>query len=142
MFGNDRAPKRAAIPPQKGLMTFHGDFTALSSGQGMVITHVGKNAQVAESDSLGVWTEIDSIIYYTNEAVLSDLKGNLTGFFKVSGFYHLTSPDSYEGNSYYQFLDPHHEVNGPQGWVCNAGVRIKVESTPTGTPPPCVSPQP
>jgi hypothetical protein len=110
----------------------------------MVITHVGKNAQVVETDGLGVWTQVGSTIYYTVEAVLSDLKGNLTGFFKVSGFYHLTSVgDSYEGNSYYQVLNPSHENGGlPQGWVCNAGVRITVESTPTDPPPPehCVPP--
>jgi hypothetical protein len=105
-----------------------------------------KNAQV-ESDGIGVWVQLPSpplTFEYTNEAVLSDLKGNLTGFFKVRGVYHLDpSGDIYTGNSYYQFLGPHHEENGgPQGWVCNDGVRIKVESPPPGPIPPCVPRQP
>jgi hypothetical protein len=108
-----------------------------------------KNAQV-ESDGIGAWVQLPSppspalTFEYTVEAVLSDLKGNLTGFFKVRGVYHLDpSGDSYTGNSYYQVLGPHHEQNGgPQGWVCNDGVRIKAESPPTEPIPPCVPRQP
>jgi hypothetical protein len=122
-------PAGVPISPQLSVVTFHNDGTILASGQGMVIAHPGgKNAQV-ETDGLGVWTQVGSRIYYTVEAVLSDLKGNLTGFFKVRGFYQLTSVDSYEGNSYYQVLGPHHEDTGPnagpKGWVCNDGVRLR-----------------
>jgi hypothetical protein len=98
-----------------------------------------KNARV-ESDGLGVWMLTESGIAYTNEAVLSDLKGNLAGFFKVRGVYTLdSSGNKYTGHSYYQFLGPGHEEGfGPQGWVCNDGVRIQVESPPMEIPPECV----
>jgi len=139
-----RFPPGVPISQQIAVMSFHDDGTVLSNGQGAVLRNSMKNAQV-ESDGLGAWVQLDSHTFeYTNEAVLSDLKGNLTGFFKVRGVYQLdSSGDSYTGHSYYQFLGPHHEeTGGPQGWVCNDGVRIRAESPPTEPPPPCVPPQP
>ena len=123
-------------------MSFHDDGTALSSGQGSVITDPN-NAQV-ESDGLGAWVQLDWRTFgYTNVSVRSDLNGNLIGFFRVRGVYQLdSSGDSYTGHSYYQFLGPHHEDTGPDGWVCNDGVRISVEALPKDPPPPCVPPQP
>jgi hypothetical protein len=139
-----RFPAGVPISQQVAVVIFHDDGTTLASGQGFVIGNSMKNAQV-ESDGFGAWVQLDSSRFeYTNEAVLSDLKGNLTGFFKVRGVYKLdSSGDSYAGNSYYQFLGPHHEeAGGPQGWVCNNGVRIRAESPPTGSIPECVQPQP
>ena len=63
-------------------MSFHDDGTALSSGQGSVITDPN-NAQV-ESDGLGAWVQLDWRTFgYTNVSVRSDLNGNLIGFFRV-----------------------------------------------------------
>ena len=124
-----RFPAGVPISQQVAVVIFHDDGTTLASGQGFVLGNSMKNAQV-ESDGFGAWVQLDSSTFeYTNEAVLSDLKGNLTGFFKVRGRYHLDiSGNSYTGNSYYQFLGPHHEeAGGPQGWVCNDGVRIQPE---------------
>jgi hypothetical protein len=137
-------PAGVPISPQLSVVTFHDDGTILASGQGMVIAHPGgKNAQV-ETDGLGVWEQLPSppslppTFEYTNEAVLSDLKGTLTGFFKVRGVYTLVSENHYTGHSYYQFLGPGHEDTGPDGWVCNDGVRIQLESPPMENPPECV----
>ena len=64
-----------------------------------------------ESSGVGAWTQLDWRTFgYTNVAVISDLNGNLVGFFKVRGVYQLDkSGDSYTGHSYYEFLDTDHK---------------------------------
>jgi len=141
-----RFPSGVPIPQQRTVMSFHDDGTAVSSGQGIVIFNADPKKASVQSDGLGAWAQLDWRTFgYTNVAVLSDLNGNLTGFFRVRGVYQLNSSgDKYTGRSYYQFLGPNHEDTGPDGWVCNDGTRIQVESPPTQPPPPeqCVPEQP
>jgi hypothetical protein len=127
---------------QRAVMSFHDDGTVVSTGQGSVMLNPPPGS--VESDGLGAWVQLDWRTFgYTNVAVLSDLDGNLTGFFKVRGVYQLdSSGDSYTGHSYYQFLGPQKQDSGPDGWVCNDGVRISVEAPPKDEPPPCNPPQP
>jgi hypothetical protein len=99
-----------------------------------------------ESDSLGAWVQLDWRTFgYTNVAVISDLAGNLVGFFRVRGVYKLdSSGDTYQGHSYYEFLDTHHQTidkPAPPGWVCNNGMRITVEAPPNELPPLCAPPE-
>ena len=45
---------------------------------------------MVESDGIGARVQLDSRTFgYTNVAVLSDLNGDLVGFFKVRGVYQL-----------------------------------------------------
>jgi hypothetical protein len=147
-----RFPSGVPIPQQRSVMSFHDDGTDISTGQGGVIFNTDPAKATVESDGLGAWVQLDWHTFgYTNKAVFSDLNGNLTGFFKVRGIYKLDgSGDTYRGNSYYEFLDkdmkPVIDPNSGQpvaGWVCNDGVRIRVESPPTQPPPPehCVPPE-
>lgn len=128
-------------PPQKAVVSFHADGTEASSGEGGVILGAPPNLQTGSvnSDSFGAWAQLDwHSFVYTDEAVLSDLSGNLTGFFKVRGIYKLDAfGDKYTGNSYYEFLDTEMKpVIDPTtkmpfaGWVTNAGKRIPVELPP------------
>jgi hypothetical protein len=140
-----RFPSGVPIPQQRAVMSFHDDGTVVSSGQGSVMLNPPPGS--VESDSLGAWVQLDWRTFgYTNVAVLSDLSGNLTGFFRVRGVYQLdSSGDSYTGHSYYQFLDTDHQPTNtpvPPGWVCNDGMRISVEAPPKDEPPPCNPPQP
>jgi hypothetical protein len=139
-----RFPAAATIPQQRSVMSFHDDGTVVSTGQGSVGLNPPPGS--VESDSLGAWVQLDWRTFgYTNVAVISDLNGNLVGFFKVRGVYQLdNSGDSYTGHSYYEFLDTDHKpTNKPAspGWVCNDGVRITFEAPPTDVPPPCVPPE-
>jgi hypothetical protein len=138
-----RFPPDVPILQQRAVTIFHEDGTTVSSGQGSVIFNSDLAKAQVESDGLGVWVQLDWRTFnYTNVAVLSDLNGNLVGFFRVRGVYQLTgSGDSYTGHSYYQFLGPNHEDTGPDGWVCNDGTRISVEAPPKEAPPPCTPPQ-
>ena len=129
---------------QRAVMSFHDGGTVVSSGQGGVTLNPPPGS--AESDSLGAWVQLDWRTFaYTNVAVISDLSGNLVGFFRVRGVYQLASSgDSYTGHSYYEFLDTDHQPTNtpvPPGWVCNDGVRISVEAPPNEAPPPCTPPQ-
>jgi hypothetical protein len=70
---------------------------------------------------------------YTNKGLFSDFNGNLTGFLKVSGRYHLLgSGDKYEGTSFFEVLGPDEKPLNPPftGTVTNKGVRISVEVPP------------
>jgi hypothetical protein len=141
-----RFPADAPIPPQRSVTTFHDDGTIIASGQGFVIYNTDLTKAMVESDGIGAWVQLDWRTFgYTNVAVLSDLNGDLVGFFKVRGVYQLNnSGDSYTGHSYYEFLDTDHKPTNtpvPPGWVCNDGVRITFEAPPTDVPPPCVPPQ-
>jgi hypothetical protein len=138
-----RFPSDIPIPQQRSVVLFHEDGTTVSSGQGSVITNPDPTQAMVESDGLGAWVQLDWRTFgYTNVAVLSDLNGNLVGFFKVRGVYQLASSgDSYTGHSYFQFLDANHQDTGRDGWVCNDGMRINVEAPPKESPPPCVPPQ-
>jgi hypothetical protein len=142
-----RFPSDVPVPQQRAVMSFHDGGTVVSSGQGIVTLNPPPGS--VESDSLGAWVQLDWRTFgYTNVAVLSDLNGNLTGFFKVRGVYQLdSSGDSYTGHSYYEFLDTDHKPTNtpvPPGWVCNDGVRISVEAPPKDPPPPehCVPEKP
>ena len=67
-------------------MSFHDGGTVVSSGQGSVALNPPPGS--VQSDGLGAWVQLDWRTFgYTNVAVLSDLNGNLTGFFKVRGVY-------------------------------------------------------
>jgi hypothetical protein len=134
-------PPGAFPPPQKAMVSFHADGTEAASGEGGVILGAPPNLQTGSvnSDSFGAWAQLDWRSFaYTDEAVLSDLSGNLTGFFKVRGIYKLdASGDKYTGNSYYEFLDTDmRPVIDPTtkmpfaGWVTNVGKRIPVELPP------------
>jgi hypothetical protein len=135
-----RFPSDVPLSQQRSVTTFHDDGTIIASGQGFVIYNTDLTKAMVESDGIGAWVQIDWRTFgYTVFAVLSDLNGNLTGFFKVRGVYQLNSSgDNYSGHSYYEFLGPDYKNNGPQGWVCNDGLRITFEAPPKEMPPPCV----
>jgi hypothetical protein len=83
-----RFPSTVPVPQQRSVMSFHDGGTVVSSGQGIVTLNPPPGS--VESDSLGAWVQLDWRTFgYTNVAVLSDLDGNLTGFFKVRGVYKL-----------------------------------------------------
>ena len=138
-----RFPSDIPIPQQRAVMSFHDDGTVISTGQGSVMFNTDPTQATVESDGLGAWVQLDWRTFgYTNVAVRSDLNGNLLGFFRVRGVYQLdSSGNRYTGHSYYQFLGPNHEDTGPDGWVCNDGVRITVEAPPKDSPPPCKPPE-
>jgi hypothetical protein len=123
-------PPGIPMPPQKAMVSFHDDGTEAASGQGGVMLNPPPGS--VNSDSFGVWVQLDWRTFgYTDQAVLSDLSGNLTGFFKVRGIYKLEEfGDKYTGNSYYEFLDTNHQPTTVAGWVKNYGVRINVEPPP------------
>src|SRR5262249_23633491 len=122
--------------PQKAMVSFHVDETEAASGQGGVMLNLPPGS--VNTDSFGAWVQLDWHTFgYTDQAVISDLGGSLTGFFKVRGIYTLDgSGNRYTGRSYFEFLDAHHKPTGVAGWVCNEGVRISVEQPPTDPPPP------
>ena len=73
-------------------MSFHDDGTAVSSGQGSVVFNADPRRTQVESDGLGAWVRLDwRTVGRNNVAVLSDLNGDLAGFFRVRGVYQLAS---------------------------------------------------
>ena len=82
-----RFPSDAPLSQQRSVTTFHDDGTIIASGQGFVIYNADLTKAMVESDGIGAWAQIDWRTFgYTVFAVLSDLNGNLTGFFKVRVF--------------------------------------------------------
>ena len=106
-----RFPSGIPLSQQRSVTTFHDDGTIIASGQGFVIYNTDLTKAMVESDGIGAWVQTDWRTFgYTNVAVLSDLNGDLVGFFKVRGVYQLdNSGDSYKGHSYYEFLGPDHK---------------------------------
>jgi hypothetical protein len=75
------------VPPQqRAVMSFNDGGTVVGSSQGSVMLNPPPGSVL--SDGFGAWVQLDWRTFgYTVISVLSDLSGNLTGFFKVSGVY-------------------------------------------------------